>query len=244
MVQRASFSSCVRGRVAVVYGSFCTHRESQMDADLIRRALVAEGLEVEEPREGCADAWEAVARRVEGVVVCTSTRLGLPPENLAPFADALVGAAADAGAPPLGHLKHAVFGNGHENWLSTFMGAPRNVDALLERCGSTRVFARGEANEPCAPLDVDRCRIRDWAPACAKAFARALGNAGAPEVAHEALWAKMPSPFHHDFQPWTKNHLRAFYPDLDPNYAPPMDDLERQLRRRVARRVRAQIHPK
>ena len=115
MMQRA-LSSCAKAsrairavsssgrRVAVIYGSFCKHRESQTDADVIARALAAEGLEVSEPVEGVAGAWESAAR-ADALVVCTSTRLGLPPENLAPFADALVGAAGD-GAAPLGHLRH------------------------------------------------------------------------------------------------------------------------------------------
>ena len=236
MMQRA-LSSCARTsrairavsssgrRVAVIYGSFCKHRESQTDADVIARALAAEGLEVSEPVEGVAGAWESAAR-ADALVVCTSTRLGLPPENLAPFADALVG---------------AVFGNGHENWLSTFMNAPRAVDALLEACGSSRAFARGEANEPCAPLGADRCRVRDWAPACARALAGALGGGDAPAVSHGALWATAASPFHHEFQVWNRSHLRAFYPELDPAYAPPADDAERHLRRRVARDARARL---
>ena len=62
MMQRA-LSSCARTsrairavsssgrRVAVIYGSFCKHRESQTDADVIARALAAEGLEVSEVAE-------------------------------------------------------------------------------------------------------------------------------------------------------------------------------------------------
>ena len=250
MMQRA-LSSCARTsrairavsssgrRVAVIYGSFCKHRESQTDADVIARALAAEGLEVSEPVEGVAGAWESAAR-ADALVVCTSTRLGLPPENLAPFADALVGAAGD-GAAPLGHLRHAVFGNGHENWLSTFMNAPRAIDALLEACGSSRAFARGEANEPCAPLGADQCRVRDWAPACARALAGALGGGDAPAVSHGALWATAASPFHHEFQVWNRSHLRAFYPELDPAYTPPAGDAERHLRRRVARDARVRL---
>merc|ERR1712194_797877 len=82
---------------------------------------------------------------------------------------------------PLAGLQHAVYGNGDETYLDTYMNVPRMVDTLLERAGSRRFFGRGETGEPFTPLK--------------KAMQGA--DASAPSVAWNALW-EGGAPAHHD----------------------------------------------
>ena len=71
--------------------------------------------------------------------------------------------AADTNPGCLKHLQHAVWGNGDERWLNTYMNIPRYVDQLLAECGSRRFYARGEAGEPHSPTGSEAC----WAEDCA-----------------------------------------------------------------------------
>merc|ERR1711959_725515 len=74
----------------------------------------------------------------------------------------------------------------------------RYMDMLLEKCGSKRFYARGETGEPHAPLDTEKCRCLDLAPAMWTAAADAAKNPSAAAVPWDALWAKHKSGHHHN----------------------------------------------
>merc|ERR1711879_295954 len=80
----------------------------------------------------------------------------------------------------LSHLQHAVYESKDlfdEN-SNHMMSMPRYVDELLEKCGSRRFFARGEAGKPFAPLACTNLTVKDWASAMWAAAAEA--NLSAP----------------------------------------------------------------
>ena len=110
------------------------------------------------------------------LVLATSSCLGHPPHNLSGFAHQLL-LAGETAPGCLSHLQHAVWGNGDERWYSTYMNVPRVLDALLERCGSRRFYARGESGEPHAPTGESAVQVEDWVPGMwgALAEARPLG---------------------------------------------------------------------
>ena len=212
-----------RSATTIAYGTFGKWRGSEMDAAAIRRAFderdAAAPWAPRDPVE--CDALDLPALRATShLVVVTSSRFGMPPDNALRFARALLAAAdadAAAGAPPrarsLAHMQHAVFGNGDPRYFDTFMGWPRRLDALLAACGSRRFFARGEAGEPHAPTAADACACGAWAPAM-WAAARAA-RAADPPVAWDALWADAPSPHHHDMPSWGLDDLDKYLAFLD-----------------------------
>ena len=53
------------------------------------------------------------------------------------------------------------------------MNVPRVLDALLERCGSRRFYARGESGEPHAPTGESAVQVEDWVPGMWGALAEA-----------------------------------------------------------------------
>merc|ERR1711933_455883 len=113
----------------------------------------------------------------------------------------------------LSHLKHAVYGNGDETYFKTYMNMPRYMDLLLEKCGSTRFYARGETGEPHAPLGTEKCECTAWAPAMWSSLAGVIaeeadGNKPGP-VAWDALWAVHRSETHEKVTQWDLAQLEA-----------------------------------
>ncbi|MEM9967892.1 MAG: cytochrome P450 [Pseudomonadota bacterium] len=76
------------------------------------------------------------------VLIACASYNGAPPDNAAKFLHWLRG--AEAGTAKGVHF--AVFGCGHSDWASTFQATPREIDALLERLGGTRIMARAEGD--------------------------------------------------------------------------------------------------
>merc|ERR1712086_505522 len=128
------------------------------------------------------------------LVVCTSSMYGNPPKNFWEFYYHLK-AAANNPNKPLKGLQHAVYGNGDETYLDTYMNVPRMVDILLERAGSRRFFVRGETGEPCTPVNEEMVEAATWAPGMWKAMLSA--DVKAPSVAWDGLWEGT-KPAHHD----------------------------------------------
>ena len=92
---------------------------------------------------------------------------------------------------------------------STYMNVPRVLDALLERCGSRRFYARGESGEPHAPTGESAVQVEDWVPGMWGALAEA--RLSDPPVAWEALWAHEPSPRHQEMTVWSLRELVEKY---------------------------------
>merc|ERR1719163_901677 len=140
--------------VAVVYGSFFMG-DSKRDAQDILDSFPKEtGLSCSAaPIEGNAFDFNNL-KDTKFLVVCTSSMYGNPPKNFWEFYFHLK-AASENPAKPLQGLQHAVYGNGDETYLDTYMNVPRMVDTLLERAGSRRFYARGETGEPFAPAKVE-----------------------------------------------------------------------------------------
>merc|ERR1711998_748769 len=127
------------------------------------------------------------------LVVCTSSMYGNPPKNFWEFYFHLK-AASENPDKPLKGLQYAVYGNGDETYLDTYMNVPRMVDLLLEKAGARRFYGRGEAGEPYTPLDEEMIEAAPWAVGMWKA----MGDAKAtdPSVAWDACW-KGTEPSHH-----------------------------------------------
>jgi len=181
--------------VALVYGSFFMG-DSERDIKTIKDSFPGiDGLEVMEPSTGDDFNFDSL-KDCKFLIVCTSSQYGFPPKNFGQFAHHLLTAATNHSGC-LSHLQHAVYGNGDETYFKTFMNMPRYMDMLLEKCGSRRFYARGETGEPHAPLDTDKCRCLEWAPAMWKAVADAAKDPTAAAVPWDALWAKQSSEHHH-----------------------------------------------
>ena len=145
----AASSSRRPERVSIVYGTFC-NGSSRLDAQAIAASATASRLRFRvNVEDGAAFDFDGL-RDTAFLLVSTSSWLGMPPANLAGFAQQLL-LAAETHPGCLAHLQHAVWGRGDERWLRTYMSVPRHLDALLSRCGSRRFFARGELGEPHAP---------------------------------------------------------------------------------------------
>ena len=120
---------------------------------------------------------------------------GNPPKNFWEFYYHLK-AASENPNKPLSHLQHAVYGNGDETYIDTYMNVPRVLDILLEKAGSRRFFVRGETGEPCTPIKVEEgVEVADWAPPMWEAMKAA--DKSAPSVEWAALWQGT-KPAHHD----------------------------------------------
>jgi len=179
--------------VALVYGSFFMG-DSERDIKTIQDSFPGiDGLEVMEPSTGDNFNFDSLMD-CKFLIICTSSQYGFPPKNFGQFAHHLL-TAATKHPGCLSHLQHAVYGNGDETYFKTYMNMPRYMDMLLEKCGSRRFYARGETGEPHAPLDTDKCRCLQWAPAMWQAAAEAK-DPKAAAVPWDALWAKHPSEHH------------------------------------------------
>lgn len=189
---RFSTSAPQLKKVAIVVGSF--ERGYALDAARKIRALAPSTsvLQVGEPQLGADVDFDSLAE-VHILILCTSSQNGFPPATLANFSLQLQLAAQFGAENCLSHLQHTVWGEGDPRWHETFMNCPREMDALLERCGSRRFFARGEANEPHAIVDAARCDVDKWAvgmwAAASSVPALGEGRAAPPHVPWGAQWA-------------------------------------------------------
>lgn len=204
--------------VALVYGSFFMG-DSERDIGTIYKTFPGcEGFKVAEPVSGENFDFDML-KDCKLLILCTSSQLGYPPKNFEKFAHNLL-TAATKHPGCLSHLQHAVFGNGDETYHKTFMNMPRYMDLLLEKCGSRRIYARGETGEPHAPLDTEQCRCTDWAPAMWAAAVKSVqeGSSSKP-VPWDALWAKQKSETHHKVTQWDLPKLQKMMTTKVP--APP-----------------------
>lgn len=191
--------------VALVYGSFFMG-DSVRDAQTIFDHFPkTPGLELAAPVEGNDFDFNSL-KDYKFLVICTSSQYGMPPPNFKEFAHQLL-LAAETNPGCLSHLQHAVYGNGDDTYFNTYMNMPRYMDKLLEKCGSTRYFARGETGEPHAPMDTARCTCPEWAPAMWKAAESALKSPVA--VPWDALWAKEKSEHHQKVTEFTLKKLET-----------------------------------
>jgi len=180
--------------VAVVFGSFFMGDSKRDSVDILSCFPKDSGLSVNDaPIEGNNFDFNNL-KDTKYLVVCTSSMYGNPPKNFWQFYFHLK-AASENPSKPLKGLQHAVYGNGDETYLDTYMNVPRMVDTLLERAGSRRFFVRGETGEPCTPIKEDMVEAVTWAPEMWKAMAAA--DANTPSVAWNALWEGT-KPSHHD----------------------------------------------
>jgi len=192
--------------VALVYGSFFMG-DSERDIKTIFNAFPKiPGLEVAAPVEGNAFDFNSL-KDLQYLVVCTSSQYGMPPPNFKEFAHQLL-LAAETNPGCLSHLQHTVYGNGDETYFNTYMNIPRYMDKLLEKCGSSRYFARGETGEPHAPMDTASCKCTEWAPAMWKAAENALTEHH-EEAPWDGLWAKEKSEHHQKVTEWTLKKLET-----------------------------------
>mmetsp|Transcript_41583 Transcript_41583/g.72049 ORF Transcript_41583/g.72049 Transcript_41583/m.72049 type:complete len:215 (+) Transcript_41583:81-725(+) len=192
--------------VALVFGSFFMG-DSERDIKTIKDSFPGvDGLEVAAPVSG-KDFNFDMLKDCKFLIICTSSQYGFPPQNFASFAHHLL-TAATKHPGCLSHLQHAVYGNGDETYFNTYMNMPRYMDMLLEKAGSRRFYARGETGEPHAPLDTEKCRCVEWAPAMWKAAAEAVKEGPqAKPVAWDALWAKHKSEHHSKVTQWDMKKL-------------------------------------
>jgi len=192
--------------VALVFGSFFMG-DSERDIATIRETFPqCEGLEVADPVAGADFDFDSL-KNCKLLVVCTSSQYGFPPPNFEKFAHHLLTAATEHPGC-LSHLQHAVFGNGDDTYFKTYMNMPRYMDLLLEKCGSRRFYARGENGEPHAPLDTDKVRCKDWAPAMWAAAQESVKEGSSfVNVPWDALWAKQKSEHHHKVTQWDMKKL-------------------------------------
>lgn len=192
--------------VALVYGTFY-EGNSERDIKTIQKDFPGiVGLEIAAPVAGSEFNFDSLMDS-KFLIVCTSSQLGMPPPNFRNFAHHLL-TAATRSPGCLSHLQHAVYGNGDPMYYDTYMNMPRYMDLLLEQCGSRRFYARGEFDQPHAPLDTDKCCCTEWSLGMWAAAAEAV-NVG-PEgkiVPWDALWAKQKSEHHHNVTKWDLTKL-------------------------------------
>lgn len=180
--------------VALVYGSFFMGDSKRDSSDILECFPKESKMSVSTtPIEGNNFNFNHL-KDTKFLVVCTSSMYGNPPKNFWEFFYHLK-AASENPNKPLKGLQHAVYGNGDETYIDTYMNVPRIVDILLERAGSRRFFVRGETGEPCTPVVPEGLEAADWAPAMWKAMLAA--DASAPSVAWDGLWEGS-KPEHHD----------------------------------------------
>jgi len=158
---------------------------------------------ISDPIEGDQFDFEALGD-TDYLIVSTSSCLGFPPSNFIDFSHQLkLAAATNPGC--LDHMRHTVWGNGDERWRTTYMSMPRYVDRLLEECGSTRFYARGESGEPHAPTGADGCSVEEWTTGAWEAMlesGREDKTNRALAVSWDALWDYQSSRIHCDVTEW------------------------------------------
>lgn len=208
------FSSLPAKRVAIVYGTFdCgkSAEDAQILLDYVQQQHPDLKLDVS-VSSGDEFDFDSLTQ-VSHLVLSTSSWFGHPPLGLRDVAHQLL-LTAETAPGCLSHLQHAVWGNGDERWFKTFMNVPRYMDALLERSGSRRFYARGECGEPHAPARVSDCQVVDWAPGMWSAL---LSDAPPeePSVAWDALWEHEPSPRHQEMTQWGLRELVSRHGNLD-----------------------------
>jgi len=200
--------------VALVYGSFFMG-DSERDINDILAAKPEDlsGLSVSDaPIEGNDFDFNNL-KDTKFLVVCTSSMYGNPPKNFWEFYYHLK-AASENPNKPLAGLQHAVFGNGDETYIDTYMNVPRVVDLLLERAGSRRFYARGECGEPHAPTGEDMVEAEAWAPGMWDAL-KAANDAQAPSVEWAAHWEGA-EPAHHDkYTDWDLSKIKKKFGSPD-----------------------------
>jgi sulfite reductase alpha subunit-like flavoprotein len=212
--------------IAVVYGSF-QKGDCERDAKTIHQKfpplLQLTGYDVYDPIDGNEFDFDLM-KDIKVLVVCTSSKLGLPPPNFLVFAQHLL-KAARTNPGCLSHMRHAVCGNGQEMYEDTYMNMPRYMDLLLEQCGSRRFFARGEFGEPNAALNTDKCECADWAWAMWLALTDTIvadaDQVSWPLAGWDALWAQKPSPVHQNVKEWDEKALEAAFKKAQLTLAPP-----------------------
>ncbi len=180
--------------VAVVYGSFFMGDSERDATDIL--GMCPSGISVPDTIVSGNDFDFNALKDKKFLVVCTSSMYGNPPKNFWQFYYHLK-AASQNPAKPLRGLQHAVYGNGDETYIDTYMNVPRVIDLLLERAGSRRFFARGETSEPHTPLGIDMVDAQQWGPGMWKAMQASAGKASTPGVSWDAHWEGT-QPNHHD----------------------------------------------
>jgi flavocytochrome c len=190
--------------VAVVYGSFFMG-DSKRDASDILGSFPSDcGMSVSSaPIEGNNFNFNNL-KDTKFLVVCTSSMYGNPPKNFWEFYFHLK-AASENPNKPLAGMQHAVYGNGDETYLDTYMNVPRMVDTLLERAGSRRFYARGETGEPFTPLKDEGLESAVWAPGMWEAMKTA--DPKAPSVDWSALWEGTQPNYHDKVSDWDLKKL-------------------------------------
>jgi flavocytochrome c len=178
--------------VAVVYGSFFMGDSKRDTADIL--AAFPEDCKLSVNKDGIeGNSFDFNnLKDTKYLVVCTSSMYGNPPKNFWEFYFHLKQASENPNKPLKG-LQHAVYGNGDETYIDTYMNVPRMVDTLLERAGSRRFYARAETGEQFKPLEDDMIEAEVWAPGMWKAMMEAT-DPDAPAVAWDAAGKSQ----HHD----------------------------------------------
>jgi len=190
--------------VAVVFGSFFMGDSKRDSGDILECKPSDMKMSVNSaPIEGNAFDFNNL-KDTKFLVVCTSSMYGNPPKNFWEFYFHLK-AASENPNKPLAGLQHAVYGNGDETYLDTYMNVPRMVDTLLERAGSRRFFARGETGEPFTPLNDEAIEAAVWAPGMWKAMMEA--DSKAPSVPWDELWKGSKPNYHSDVSDWDLKKL-------------------------------------
>ena len=186
--------------VAVVYGSFFMGDSKRDSSDILGSFPSDTGLSIcKAPIEGNNFDFNKL-KDTKYLIVCTSSMYGNPPKNFWEFYFHLK-AASENPNKPLKGLQFAVYGNGDETYLDTYMNVPRMVDTLLERAGARRFYGRGETGEPYTPLKVeDGIEAAVWAPAMWESLKKA--DKSAPSVAWDACWEGSKPAHHADVTDW------------------------------------------
>jgi len=183
--------------VGFVYGSFL-FGDCKDDIKTIKDQFPGvAGLECGEPTAGNDFDFNAL-KDMKFLVLCTSSKLGYPPENFTQFAHQLLLAAQNPDKP-LKHLQHVVFGNGDgsDEYRKTYMNMPRYMDLLLEKAGSRRFYARGEAS---VTEGKPMLEAAPWAQEMWKAAAEA--KVDAPMVKWNETWKTRKTVVHTKVTEW------------------------------------------
>jgi len=212
--------------VAVVYGSFQNgdcERDAKTVAEKFPQVLQIAGYDIYAPVEGNEFHFDLV-KDLKVLVLCTSSKLGMPPPNFLMFAHHLL-KAATTNPGCLSHLRHAVCGNGQEMYEDTYMNMPRYMDILLEKCGSRRFYARGEFGEPNAALNTDKCECAAWSEGMWLALTDTIAADGDqqswPIAEWASLWAQKPSLVHHNVTEWGEKELEKAFKKAELVLPPP-----------------------
>jgi flavocytochrome c len=206
--------------VAVVFGSFFMGDSKRDSASIHSTFPGIQGLEAPaSPIEGNDFDFNSLAK-TKFLVVCTSSMYGNPPANFWKFYYHLK-AASENPSKPLKGLQHAVYGNGDETYIDTYMNVPRMVDMLLERAGSRRFFARGETSEPHAACGTKAIDAAAWQDGMWKAMSTASAK-DAP-VTWDAHWDGQGPNHHAKYTDWKLKKLTKTFgkPDTISNFSTP-----------------------